>query len=79
MLRYALQLRYTSASAYKLLLEEFNLPSLSLLRKITKGKIDPFAAAKLLLETGKISHDVILVFDEIYIYKNAKNMLEEMR
>ena len=39
MLRYALLLRYTSVQAYKLLLQQFPLPSLSLLKKLTEGEI----------------------------------------
>lgn len=35
--RYALYLRYTSLQAYKLLLEEFPLPSVSYLRSLTNG------------------------------------------
>ena len=34
LLRYALLLRYTSTQAYKLLLEQFPLPPLSLLKKL---------------------------------------------
>jgi len=69
LLRYALLLRHTSLSAYKLLLDELKLPSLSLLKKITAGKIDVFCAAKLLKENGNISEDVILLFDEIHLQK----------
>ena len=44
-IRFALMLRYTSVQLYKLLLDEFRLPSLPLLRKIVTGSID--AAMKL--------------------------------
>ena len=37
MIRYALLLRYTSAQAYRVLLQQFPLPSFSLLSKIQKG------------------------------------------
>ena len=33
------------------------------------GSIDPVASAKILKENGKISSDVILIFDEIYIQR----------
>ena len=69
MLRYALTLRYTSQPAYKLLLEEFKMPSLSLLRKLTTRKIDPVTSLKALKENGNISGDVILLFDEMYLQK----------
>ena len=39
MLRFALHLRYTSAQAYRLLLEKFPLPSFSLLNKLQKGAL----------------------------------------
>ena len=44
-IRFALMLRYTSVQLYKLLLDEFRLPSLPLLQKIVTGSID--AAMKL--------------------------------
>jgi len=69
LIRYALQLRYTSLSAYKLLLDEFNFPSISFLRKISSGKIDVNQAAKLLKDHGSISEDVILIFDEVHLQK----------
>ena len=69
MLRYPLTLRYTSQPAYKLLLEEFKMPSLSLLKNLTSGKIDPVTSLKVLKENGSISEDVILLFDEMYLQK----------
>ena len=38
-IQYALLLRYTSLQPYKLLLDEFPLPSISLLNKIKEGKL----------------------------------------
>ena len=58
LLRYALLLRYNSTQAYKLLLEQFPLPSLSLLKKLNKGGMEPIKAVKVLLDQGKIG-DVI--------------------
>ena len=58
MLRYALLLRYISVQAYKFLLQQFPLPSLSLLKKLTGG-IKPLKAAKVLLEQGKIGTDFV--------------------
>lgn len=69
LLRYALMLRYTSLPAYKLLLKEFHLPSISHLKHLTAGKIDTFSSLKALLANGSISSDVILIFDEIYLQK----------
>ena len=63
LLRYALTLRYTSMQSYKLLQEEFNMPSVSLLKKLTHGSLDTVKAAKLLQQSGSISQDVILMFD----------------
>ena len=68
-IRFALMLRYTSVQSYKLLLDEFRLPSLSLLRKIVTGDIDAAKWAKLLKDDGKISSDTCLIFDEMYLQK----------
>ena len=54
-LRYALLVRYTSFPAYKLLMEEFPMPSLSLLEKI--GGVDLVNSAKLLLAKGRYTND----------------------
>ena len=69
MIRYALLLRYTSLQTYKLLQEEFKLPSVSLLRRITAGKIDAVKAANLLKDNGSISDDVILIVNEMFLQK----------
>ena len=54
MIRYALLIRHTSAQAYRLLLECFPLPSISLLEKLQKGGINSIKAAKILHEKGYI-------------------------
>ena len=41
LLNYTFLLRYTSTQAYKLSLEQFPLPSLSLLKKLNKGGMEP--------------------------------------
>ena len=46
MIRYALLLRYTSLQTYKLLLQKFPLPSMSLLKKIQQGGVDVVKAIK---------------------------------
>ena len=69
MIRYALLLRYTSLQSYKLLLEKFPLPSISLLNKLQQGGVDVFKAVKILREKGEISDDVILMADEMYLQK----------
>ena len=71
MIRYALLLRYTSAQAYRLLLEQFPLPSFSLLSKL-HGGVDSVKAAKLLLEKKEISTDIILIADEMYLQKEEQ-------
>ena len=55
--------------SYKLLLDEFSLPSLSLLNKIKEGKIDALKVSKLLLENSSISKDIVVLFDEMYLQK----------
>ena len=72
MIRYALLLRYTSFQAYKLLLEKFPLPSMSLLKKIQQGGIDVVKAIKCLREKGKMSEDIILMADEMYVQKGTQ-------
>ena len=64
-IQYALLLRYTSLQSYKLLLDEFPLPSISLLNKIKEGNIDALKAAKLLLENSSISKYIVILFDEM--------------
>ena len=71
-LRYALILRHTSLQAYKLLLEQFPLPSLSLLNKLQTGGVDAIKAIKLLREKGELSQDVILMLDEMYLQKSTQ-------
>ena len=48
------------------------MPSLSLLEKISKGGVDPVMSAKLLLAKGRISEDVILMIDEMYLHKSEE-------
>ena len=73
MLRYALLLRYVSVQAYKLLVQQFLLPSLTLLRKFTEGGIEPLKAANVLLEQGRIDTDVVLLLDEVYLQKDSQH------
>ena len=47
-------------------MQEFKLLSISLLRRITFGKIDTMKTANVLRENGCISKDVILMFDEMF-------------
>ena len=72
MILYALLLRYTSCYSHKLLLQEFPLPSLSLLEKITSGFIDSVKYTKLLLEKEAMSEDYVLLVNEIYLEKSVQ-------
>ena len=72
LLRYALLLYYTSPQGYRLLLEQFPLPSIIYLKKLSQGGIDSLKAIKLLREQGKMDKDVILMLDEIYIEKDEQ-------
>ena len=67
-IRYSL-LRYTSLQTYRLLMKEFPFPSLSLLKKITKGQLDAVKCPKSLKSQGVISEDIVLMFDEMYLQK----------
>ena len=71
-LRYCLLLRYSSRQAYSLLLNEMALPSFSLLQKLSKGSLDALKVAKALLEDGKISRDIVLLFGEMYLQKSSQ-------
>ena len=66
-IRFALMQRYTSRQAYSLLLNEFPLPSISYLGQL---------AATLLREEGKISEDVVLMLDEMYLQKSTEIISE---
>ena len=72
MIRYSLLLRYISLQTYKLLLEKFPLPSMSLLKKIQQGGVDVVKAIKCLRQKGKMSDDIILIADEMYIQKGTQ-------
>ena len=48
-----------------MLLEDFPLPSLSLLSKFIKSKIDAIKYAQALKKDGRISEDTFLLFDEM--------------
>ena len=52
-----------------MLFEDFPSPSLSLLSKISKRKIDAIKCAQALKKDGKISEDICLLFDEMYLQK----------
>ena len=71
-MQYALLLRYTSLQSYKLLLDEFPLPSIFLLNKINEGNIDALKAAKLLLENSSISKDTVVLLGEMYLQKSVE-------
>ena len=77
-IRYALFLRYTSIQSYKILLEDFPLPSLSLLQKIASGIINFLKCAEKLRNDGKISDDISLLFDEMYLQKREEHFGSDM-
>ena len=52
-----------------MLLEHFILPSLSFLLKISSGTIDAVKCAQILRNEDKISSDVCLMFDKMYLQK----------
>ena len=72
MIRFALHLRHTSLQAYKLLLENFPVLSISILNKIQQGGVDSLKVLKVLREKGGISTDLILMVDETYLHKAAQ-------
>ena len=42
------------------------------MKKLTEGEVEPLKAAKVLLEQGKISTDVVLLLDEVYLQKDSE-------
>ena len=71
-LRYALLLRYSSPQTYRMLQDQFPLPSFSLLQKLHKGGVNSIKAAKMLREEGSISSHIILMADEMYLKKSTQ-------
>ena len=69
MIRFALLVRYTSAQAYKILLQHFPFPSFSLLSKLKSSNVDAIKAAQLLREKDTISDDIVLMADEMHLQK----------
>ena len=78
MVRYALLLGCTSIQSYRILLEHFPLPSLLLLHKISSGTIDDVKCAQTLGNQGKVSSDVCLMFDEMYLEKCEGYFAEDL-
>ena len=71
-------LRYTSIQPYKVLLQDFPLPSLSLLQNISSDTIDSVKCANALRIEGKISEDVFMILDEMYLQKSLECFGGEM-
>ena len=78
LLRYAMLLRHTSAQSYRLLLKKFPLPSFSLLEKLHKGGVDAVKAITALREENKISKDIVLMLDEMYLQKQQQYFAGEL-
>ena len=72
LMRFALMQRYTSRQAYSLLLDAFPLPSLSFLKTISSGGVEPIKALKLMLHNEQISSDCVLLIDEMYLQKGVQ-------
>ena len=71
-LKFALMQRYTSRQAYEMLLDELPLPSLSFLKTLAKGGIEPVEALKVMLEEDKVSCDCALLIDEMILQKDSQ-------
>ena len=72
LLRYSLLLRYSSPQTYRRVLEQFPFLSFPLLKKLHQGGVHSLKAAKILLNEGSISADVILMSDEMYLQKSTQ-------
>ena len=71
-LRFSLMQRYTSRQSYVLLQHDFPLSSLSVLKKLASGGIEPIKAIQLLREEGKMNSDCVLILDEMYLQKSSE-------
>ena len=69
LIRFALHLRHMSLQAYRLLLKEFPMPSISLLNKIQRGGVDALKAITFLRGKGKMSKDLIISVNEMFLQK----------
>ena len=65
-------LRNTSLPAYQLLVKHFLLPSVSLLKRLSQGGLEPLKAVKVLLNERKIDKDIVLLTDEMYLQKELQ-------
>ena len=63
---------------YKVLLQDFPLPSLSLLQNTRSGTMDAVKCANALSIEGKTSEDVCMIFDEMYLQKSQEYFWREM-
>ena len=66
-IRYALLLRHTSLQAYRLIREEFPLPSISFFNRIQRGAVDAIKALKLLKDRGEMSKDLVMLVNEMIL------------
>ena len=51
---------------------EIPLPSLPYLKMLSQGGIDPIKALKLMLEKEKVSSDIVVLIDEMFLQKGAQ-------
>ena len=72
MLQFALLLTYTSAQAYKLLLDRFPSPGMSLLKRPSQGSVEPLKAVKLLVDNDRVNKNLILLGDGMYLEKSLQ-------
>ena len=68
-LQLALMLRCTLLPAYQQLVKNFPLPSVSLLKRLSQGGVEPLKAVKLLLNEREINKDIVLIADKMYLRK----------
>ena len=66
-----LVLRY-SLPAYQLLVKYFPLLSVSILKRLSQGGVEPLKAVKLLLNECEIDKDIVLLTDEMYRQKEVR-------
>ena len=65
-------LRCTLFPAYQLLVKNFPLPSVSFLKELSQGGVEPLKAVKLLLNESEINKNIVLITDEMYLQKEIQ-------
>ena len=71
---YLKQRYYTTAAAYRLMLNQFSpLPYFRLLYNIQRSVLDAMKTVRVLHNSGELSIDIILIADEMYLQASSQH------